>query len=94
MPKSEFVWLGSSGCLLPFLIIFNLLFGRFIFDSALVWLGVGILLILMFMLKIRMFARKISRKFTDFSQESQSYGPKGKIIDVQGQVIEEDKKLK
>jgi hypothetical protein len=93
MPKSEFVWLGSSGCLLPFLIIFNLLFGRFIFGSVLVWLGVEILLILIFGLKIRMLARKISRKFTDFSQEGQRNGPKGKIIDVQGQVVEEDKKL-
>ncbi len=41
----------SSGCLLPILIIMNLLFGRVFFRSMYIWLGLEILLITVFCVK-------------------------------------------
>jgi len=84
MQPSQFVWMGSSGCLLPFLIILNLFFGKLIFNSTRLWLGVEAILILLFILKINL----IARKFT------QNYKPQGKVIDVEGHVVEDKKKLK
>lgn len=78
----QFIWHGQSGCLLPMLIIFNLFFGKLIFNSTRLWLGVEAILILLFIIKIHFFARKISQQFR----------PKGKVIDVQGQVVEEEKR--
>ena len=79
---SQFVWLGSSGCLLPLLIIFNLLFGRFIFNSTRLWLSIEAVLILIFIIKINLMARKISRQFKPQGR--------GKVVDIQGQVVEDD----
>ncbi|MFA6358099.1 MAG: hypothetical protein WCY09_05480 [Candidatus Omnitrophota bacterium] len=79
-----FVWSSNSGCLLPFLIIFNLFFGRLIFNSTRLWLGVEAVLVLIFVIKINILARKINRQFK----------PNSKIVDIQGYVVEEDKKLK
>ncbi|MDD5120776.1 MAG: hypothetical protein PHR84_05650 [Candidatus Omnitrophica bacterium] len=84
MVNPGFIWVGNFGCLLPFLIIFNLFFGRFIFDSTFKWLGFEVLLILIFILRIKILARKINRQCK----------PKHNVIDVQGHVVEEDKKLR
>lgn len=92
-----FIWSSRSGCLLPFLIIFNLFFGRLIFGSTRIWLGIELVLILMFVFKINTMARKISQELRQGSRDEASNSPirnKGKIIDVQGQVIEEKEKLK
>lgn len=83
MPEPGFIWMGSSGCLLPLLIIFNLFFGRMIFNSTRLWLGVEVVLILFFILKINTMAAKIKDQMRT----------RGKVIDVEGQVIEEKKKL-
>ncbi len=90
---SQFVWAGGSGCLLPVLIIFNLFFGRLIFNSARLWLGVEVLLILIFMININLMARKISRQFNQQSPGQQSRRSQEQVVDIQGQVVEEDKKL-
>jgi len=82
-----FIWAGSPGCLLPFLIFFNLFFGRGIFNSTLLWLEIEAVLVLFFILKIRILARKISSHFEGRSGAQ-------KVVDIQGQVLEEDKKLK
>ncbi len=87
MPNSGFVWIGGSGCFLPFLIIFNLFFGRFIFNSIRLWLGIEAILILMFILSINIMRRKIIRQFG-----RQARGV-GKVVDIQGQVVGEEKKL-
>jgi len=115
MPSSGFVWTGSSGCLLPFLIIFNLFFGRFIFNSTRLWIGIEAILILIFILKINIMARKIIRQFGQqgrkpqgnaclpagqaglparqgLASHSQSHEPRGKVVDIQGQVVEEKEK--
>ena len=84
MPATRFVWIGSSGCLLLFLIIFNLFFGKLIFNSNRLWLGIEAILILLFILKIDTLATKINQQFK----------PHGKVVDVQGEVVEEAKKLK
>ncbi|PIQ91000.1 MAG: hypothetical protein COV71_01510 [Candidatus Omnitrophica bacterium CG11_big_fil_rev_8_21_14_0_20_41_12] len=94
---SQFVWIGGSGCLLPFLIIFNLIFGRLIFASARLWLGIEAGLILLFIINIYIMARKISKQFNQQghnpASDSQIRSPQGEVIDVQGQVVDEEKKL-
>jgi len=103
MSNSRFVWIGSSGCFLPFLIIFNLFFGRLIFDSIRLWLGIEAILILIFILTINIMARKITQQFAQegrgLASNGQSHGqqgrrPDGKVVDIQGQVVEEEKELK
>ncbi|MDD5108882.1 MAG: hypothetical protein PHC29_05175 [Candidatus Omnitrophica bacterium] len=98
MPNSGFIWTGNSGCLLPFLIIFNLFFGKLIFNSTRIWLSIEFVLILIFILKIRIMVNKIKQQFGQqggsFVSNSQTHRPAAKVIDVQGDVIEEDKKLK
>lgn len=94
---SQFVRIGGSGCLLPSLIIFNLFFGRLIFGSIRLWLGIEVLLILIFMIKINIMMRKISRQFRpgghDSASGSKSPGGNSNVIDIQGQVVEEDEQL-
>jgi hypothetical protein len=88
MPTSGFVFTGQSGCLLPMLIIFNLFFGKLIFNSNRVWLGVEGILVLLFIFKIHSFARKITEQLKPESRRQ------GKIIDVKGEVIQEKQKLR
>lgn len=90
----QFVWIGGSGCLLPFLIIANLLFGKLIFNSTLLWLGVEVGLVLLFIINLNIIARRISRQFSGQPGPSQP-GPnqRGKVVDIQGQVVEEKKRL-
>jgi hypothetical protein len=63
MPSAGYVWSGNSGCLLPILIIFNLFFGKMIFGSVGLWLGIEALLVLIFILKVRLMVSRISRQF-------------------------------
>lgn len=88
----QFVWTNSSGCLLPFLIIFNLLFGKPIFGSTRLWLGIEGILILIFILKVHILARRIGQQFNQ-SHGQQNYKPRGKVVDVQGHIVEDKKKL-
>ena len=91
MPASGFIWQGQSGCLLPLLIIFNLFFGKLFFHSTAIWLSIEGLLILLFILKTHLFVRKIRRQFDQ--SHSQNHKGRGKIIDVEGRVVEEKEKL-
>ncbi|MDO9573182.1 MAG: hypothetical protein Q7J37_04810 [Candidatus Omnitrophota bacterium] len=93
MPTSNFVFTGQSGCLLPMFIILNLFFGRLIFDSTRLWLGVEGILILLFIIKIHAFTRKIREEFNQTGGGSASRHDRGKVIDVQGEVVEERQKL-
>jgi hypothetical protein len=90
----QFVWIGGSGCLLPFLILANLLFGKLIFSSTRLWLGVEAGLVLLFIINLNIMARKISRQFSSSGRGQQSRGQQEKVIDIQGQVVEDDKRLK
>lgn len=101
MPSTGFVFRGGSGCLLPMLIILNLFFGRLIFNSTRLWLGVEVALILLFIIKIHFFARRISEQLRsagqNWQQNSQSDGgvhcKRNNVVDVSGEVVEENKKL-
>lgn len=67
---------SQTGCLLPFFIILNLLFG-WIFLSPLLWLGIGLLLILIFIINLLLLAKKVT-----------NINPKyDKVIDTQAEVI-------
>ena len=86
----QIIWGGQSGCLLPLLIILNLLFGRAIFNSTLLWLGVEGLLILIFIIKVRMFMRRISQRFnsTGPGPDTASRLRRKEAIDVEAKVVE------
>jgi hypothetical protein len=87
MPASGFVFTGQSGCLLPTLIMLNLFFGKLIFNSNRLWLSVEGVLIFLFVINIYVFTRKISEQFKPKSRT------RGKVIDVEGEVIQEKHKL-
>jgi len=80
----QIIWSGQSGCLLPLFMIFNLFFGKLFFRSTAVWLGIEGVLILLFILKIHFFIRKIRG----------SHRARGEVIDVEGKVVEDREKLK
>jgi len=84
----QIIWGGQTGCLLPFLIIFNLLFGRAILNSTPLWLGVEGVLILIFIIKVYLFMRKIRQHFAPEGQVRY-----GRVVDVEGKVVEDKKKL-
>lgn len=77
--------------MLPILIIFNLFFGKLIFSSTRLWLGVEAGLILLLIININIMASKISRGFTS---SGQNHSPQGNIIDIEGEIVEEKKRLK
>ena len=94
MPPSGFVFTGQSGCLLPILIMLNLFFGKDIFNSTRLWLTVEAVLVLLFIIKIHVFTRKISEQFRSVGGNNRNYNSQDRVVDIQGQVVEEEKKLK
>jgi len=96
MPSPGFIFTGQSGCLLPMLIMFNLFFGKLIFSSTRLWLGIEVVLILLFIAKMHVFTRKISEQLRSAGKNWQQHGQgdrtddhrHGKIIDVLGEVVE------
>ena len=102
MPTSGFVFTGQSGCLLPMLIMFNLFFGKLIFNSTRLWLGVEGVLVLLFIIKVYTFTRKIREQFSPQGNLRQAHSQshrsmdrgRGKVIDVEGEVVREKPKLK
>jgi hypothetical protein len=96
----QIIWSGQTGCLLPMLIILNLLFGRAVFNSTYLWLGIEVGLILIFIIKLHIFMRKIlqglgqqARGSASGNRSHRPGGPHGRVIDVEGEVVEEKKKL-
>jgi len=94
MATSGFVFTGQSGCLLPMLIILNLFFGRLIFSSNSLWLGIEGILVLLFIIKIHIFTRKIREQLWPGGRDNQGHKPQGKVVDIQGRVVEDGKELK
>ncbi|MDD5562054.1 MAG: hypothetical protein PHT50_08030 [Candidatus Omnitrophica bacterium] len=93
----QLIWAGQSGCFLPLLIIFNLLFGRLIFNSIYLWLGVEAALILIFIIKVHILMKKITGQFRPqdrgSASDSRSVRAGGEVVDVEGKVVEEKKEL-
>jgi len=79
--KSVF-FIGSSGCLLPLLILINLFFGWMFFKPA-TWLLIEGILILLFILNSYILIRRVS-----------SFTKRSNVVDVEGEVVEERQKLK
>lgn len=79
----SFVMLTSTGCLLPFLVFFNLFFG-WLFLKPVVWLFVEAFLILLLALNSFMVTRRILS----------ARGKDDRVVDVEGEVIDEKKQLK
>jgi len=101
---SQVIFSGQTGCLLPLLIILNLLFGRPFFNSIYIWLGVEAALIIIFIIKMHIFVRKIAQQFSPMDHDSnpgsrshwsqrQGHGPSDKVVDVEGKVVEDKEKL-
>jgi len=76
------------------LIMFNLFFGKLIFKSNSWWLGVEGVLVILFIIQIYVFTQKISRQFrpqgNGLASNAQSHKPSGKIVDIQGQEVEDE----
>jgi len=79
------VFFSQTGCLLPALIFFNLLFGR-IFFKASVWLIIEVVLIILFIMNALLFTKKI------FSAASVN-SPRTEAIDIEGKVVEDTRHL-
>jgi uncharacterized membrane protein len=79
----SFVFFSGSGCLLPSLIIFNLLFG-WIFLKPKPWLIIEAILLLLFIIN----GYNIRRKIISTSSKRDD------IIDVKGEVVEDRHHLK
>ena len=77
--QGNFIYISRSGCLLPFLIIFNAFFGLIFFKPA-IWLLIETILILIFVLAAYLFFRK-------FTKTASTH--KDGIIDVEGEIVEE-----
>jgi len=75
----------NSGCFLPFLIIFNLFFGR-LFFSFKVWLAIEGILVGLFVISAYIFSRRIIKNMKEKSR--------GNVIDVEAEVVNEREKLK
>jgi len=70
------------------LIMLNLFFGKLIFNSTRLWLSVEGILVLLFIIKILSFTRKISELISPGDRG------RGKVVDVEGEVVQETPKLK
>lgn len=79
----SFILFSNTGCLLPFLLVSNLLFG-WIFLGLLKWALLETVLMVLFLFSSFTVAKRI------FS----SSGPPDGVIDTEGEVLEEQKRLK
>ena len=76
-------FISQTGCFLPFLILFNLFLG-WLFFKPLTWLAIEGFLIILFLFNSYILARRISVA----SRKNR------KVIDIEGEIVEERDKLK
>ena len=74
---------SQTGCFLPLLFLFNLIFG-WMFFKPLTWLAIEGVILLLILINSLLLVRKISSLTKT----------KSNVIDIEGEVIEEKKKLK
>jgi hypothetical protein len=84
---SSFVFFSRTGCLLPFLIFFNLFLG-WIFLKPAYWLGLEAVLIILFAANGLILLKKISSSFS----QPRHGRIRGNAVDTEAEVIKEDKK--
>lgn len=68
--------ISQSGCFLPLLIALNLFFG-WVFFKPLIWVGIGLILILLFLLNSIIINRRIKSSFK-----------RKDFIDVEGKILD------
>ncbi|MFA5355998.1 MAG: hypothetical protein WC301_01120 [Candidatus Omnitrophota bacterium] len=78
----SFVFLSGSGCMLPFLMIFNLFFG-WIFLRPAHWLIVESILVLFFVVNGLIMTRRVIS----------APGEEDDVIDVEAKVVDEKRKI-
>ncbi len=83
---NSFVLFNQSGCFLPFLIVFNLIFG-WVFLKPATWILVEAVLVILFLLSSWFFVKKIS------SAANTSAKRKGSI-DIEGQILDDKHRTK
>ncbi|MDD5431885.1 MAG: hypothetical protein PHO70_02735 [Candidatus Omnitrophica bacterium] len=83
LKNRSFIYLGQSGCLLPVLILFNLFFG-WIFFKPLIWLGIGGILVLLFIINSYILVKKVSNMASAKNKSA---------IDVEAEIIEDKDRL-
>lgn len=73
----------KSGCFLPFLALFNLIFGWLVFPP-LIWLSLEGILILLFIINSCILVRRLSAMAsnTDLSKRSGAIDVEGKAVDA------------
>jgi len=82
-PRNKSLYLmGQLGCLIPSLILVNLFFGL-LFFKPIIWLLIGVILVILFILNTYIIIRKMSSFFSE----------KDDVIDVEGEAIEEKEQL-
>ncbi|MBU1125189.1 MAG: hypothetical protein KKC84_04115 [Candidatus Omnitrophica bacterium] len=77
--------LSQTGCLLPFLIVFNFLFG-WIFLRPLVWIVLEGVLLLLFLYNSLAITRRVV-------QSSSPRNTRAEVIDVEAQTVEENPRV-
>jgi len=83
LESKSFVFVSHAGCFLPFLIMFNFLFGWMFFKLS-QWLLIELVLILLFIASSVIMTKKI------LSGSPKRHG----VIDVEAEVVEDKKQIK
>lgn len=80
-------FISQTGCLLPIIILFNLFFG-WMFFPARAWLFIEGILIILFFINSFIFLRRVSNMASGANPQRDG------VIDVEGEIVEEKRKLK
>ncbi|MFA4988733.1 MAG: hypothetical protein WC572_03930 [Candidatus Omnitrophota bacterium] len=78
---------GQSGCLLPMLIFFNLIFGRVIFKSVYIWLGIELVLVGVFIFKTYSAINALRRHISPGGGAAAE--KEANVVDIEGSVVDE-----
>ncbi len=84
MPFGNLLLVGNLGCLVLFLMFFNLIFGKFIFGSVLAWLGVELFLFLILISLNKLITYRFFRR-----HKAARVSRPDDVIDVPGQAVED-----
>lgn len=81
------VFAARTGCALPFLIIFNFIFG-WIFLRPAYWIALEAVLIGLFAINIIFLKNKLFSAFKTSPKDSREVRKNGNIVDIEGEVLE------
>ncbi len=81
------VFAARTGCALPFLIIFNFIFG-WIFLRPVYWMALEAVLVGLFVLNIIFLKNKLFSAFKTSPKDARGGKKSGNIVDIEGEVLE------